>query len=161
MDERADALFSEGAERKSDFFRDLAASAYVAQAEAEVLAEKREKLSLDYLVGLYDKAILEVENSTAAAGDFEAHALRALDRIPNPPTALAAAVARVTETPFEQVGSVGTGYGRARLPFPEGFAPRSSATGSAPTRCSPAPPGPFSISAGRTRRPSRWTTPGS
>jgi benzoyl-CoA reductase subunit A len=120
MEEEAEALFAEGAERKSDFFRDLAGSAYVAQAEAEVLAEKREKLSLDYLVGLYDKAILEVENSTVAAGDFEAHALRALDRIPNPPPALAAAVARVTETPFEQVGSVGTGYGRARLPFPEG-----------------------------------------
>jgi benzoyl-CoA reductase subunit A len=117
MDEEADELFAEGAERKSDFFRDLAGSSYVAHAEAEA---QREKLSFDYLVGLYDKAILDVENSTVAAGDFAAHALGALEEIEEPPEPLVAAVERVTSTPFEQVGSVGTGYGRARLPFAEG-----------------------------------------
>ncbi len=109
-------LFAEGASRKSDFFRDLAGSQYVQSAEDEARAQK---VSFDYLVGLFDKAILEVENSPAAAGSFELHARSALDRMASD-TRIENAVERVTRIELEQMSSVGTGYGRQRLPFPEG-----------------------------------------
>jgi len=113
----APALFAEGATKKSDFFRDLAGSAYLQHAEDEARASG---LSFDYIVGLYDKAILDVENSTSAAAGFEEYALAALSAMEAPSEALAAAVDRVTRIELEQIGSVGTGYGRARLPFEEG-----------------------------------------
>ena len=117
MDEEAAALFAEGASRKSDFFRDLAGSSYLRHAEEE---SRQEGLAFGPLAGLYDKAIIEVENLPTAAGDFENHALGALGEMEFPPPKLASAVERVTATALTQVGSVGTGYGRARLPFPEG-----------------------------------------
>jgi benzoyl-CoA reductase subunit A len=117
MEDEAPKLFAEGAERKSDFFRDLAGSSYTGFAEEEA---RTGNVSFDYLVGLYDKAILDVENSTAAAGTFEDHALKALGAMEAPPRELSDAVERVASISLEQVASVGTGYGRARLPFPEG-----------------------------------------
>ncbi len=117
MDEEAAALFAEGASRKSDFFRDLAGSSYLRHAEEE---SRGEGLSFGPLAGLYDKAIIEVENLPTAAGDFENHALGALGEMESPPPKLASAVERVAKMALTQVGSVGTGYGRARLPFPEG-----------------------------------------
>jgi benzoyl-CoA reductase subunit A len=117
MDDEAEALYAEDAERKSDFFRDLAGSSYVEKAEEQA---RGTELSFDYLVGLYDKAILDVENSTTAAGRFEEHAEAALRTMDAPPGELAAAVETVTNVELEQIGSVGTGYGRARLPFDEG-----------------------------------------
>lgn len=113
----AESLFAEGAERKSDFFRDLAGSAYVKHAEDQA---REKQLSFDYLVGLYDKAILDVENSTAAAGQFEEHALAALEAMEAPADELVNVVETVNSIVLEQIGSVGTGYGRARLPFEEG-----------------------------------------
>jgi benzoyl-CoA reductase subunit A len=117
MEAEAPKLFAEDAGRKSDFFRDIAGSSYTAFAEQEARAGA---VSFDYLVGLYDKAILDVENSTAAAGTFEDHALKAIGEIEDAPPGLSAAVGRVSGIALEQVASVGTGYGRARLPFPEG-----------------------------------------
>ncbi len=117
MENDAASLFSDGAERKSDFFRDLAGSAYVKHAETEA---REKQLSFDYLVGLYDKAILDVENSTAAATQFEDHAFAALDATDSPAKELVDAVKIVNGIELEQIGSVGTGYGRARLPFDEG-----------------------------------------
>ena len=117
IEQDAPALFAEGATRKSDFFRDLAGSAYLQHAEDEARASG---LSFDYIVGLYDKAILDVENSTSAAAGFEEYALAALSAMEAPTETLADAVDRVTRIELEQIGSVGTGYGRARLPFEEG-----------------------------------------
>jgi benzoyl-CoA reductase subunit A len=117
MSEEAGALFGEGAVRKSDFFRDLAGSSYLRHAEDE---SRRESLSFGHLAGIYDKAILEVENLENAAGHFETHGLGALSDMGSPPPKLASAVERVAAIELNQVGSVGTGYGRARLPFPEG-----------------------------------------
>jgi len=71
-------------------------------------------------VGLYDKAILEVENSPSASGYFEKHAHAALGRLPDRDEKLYDAVHRVAGLELEQTASVGTGYGRQRLPFPEG-----------------------------------------
>jgi benzoyl-CoA reductase subunit A len=112
-----DALYAEGARRKSDFFRDLAGSRYLALAEEEARATG---VSFDVLAGLFDKAILDVENSAEAAGRFDQHAAVALAALPEADPALTTAVARVSALPLEQIGSVGTGYGRQRLPFPEG-----------------------------------------
>jgi benzoyl-CoA reductase subunit A len=117
MSDEAGALFAEGAVRKSDFFRDLAGSAYLRHAEDEA---RRARLSFGHLAGIYDKAILEVENLENAAGHFETHGLGALSDMGSPPPKLASAVERVAALELDQVGSVGTGYGRARLPFPEG-----------------------------------------
>jgi benzoyl-CoA reductase subunit A len=61
-----------------------------------------------------------VENSTEAAGCFEDHARAALASRPATPPGLGDAVEEVARLPLEQIGSVGTGYGRQRLPFPEG-----------------------------------------
>ena len=117
MGEEAKVLFSEGTTRKSDFFRDLAGSSYLRHAEEE---SRLGALSFGQLAGLYDKAILEVENLETAAGAFETHALGALEDMESPPPELASAVERVAAIELTQLGSVGTGYGRARLPFPEG-----------------------------------------
>jgi benzoyl-CoA reductase subunit A len=117
MEEEAPVLFAEGAVRKSDFFRDLAGSSYLRLADEEA---RREGLSFGPIAGVYDKAILEVENLPTAAGHFESHARGALAEMDAPPTSLASAVELVAGIELTQVGSVGTGYGRARLPFPEG-----------------------------------------
>jgi benzoyl-CoA reductase subunit A len=117
MEGEVDGLFAAGARRKSDFFRDLAGSRYLSLAEQEARATA---VGFDRLAGLYDKAILEVENSAAAAGTFEEHARAALAHLEAPDSALAGAVGRVARLELTQIGSVGTGYGRQRLPFPEG-----------------------------------------
>jgi benzoyl-CoA reductase subunit A len=114
MDGEAAALFAVGASRKSDFFRDLAGSRYLALAE-ELATQGTH--AFDPMVGLFDKAILETENSAAAVGTFEAHARSAMPKAPD--TQLQQAVARVLEIDLQQRLCVGTGYGRQRLPFPE------------------------------------------
>jgi len=116
MEAEAGDLFAPGASRKSDFFRDLAGSRYLELAEA--LA--REKgASFDILAGLFDKAILEVENSTNAVGTFDEHGRRALKHLGGDHPELVRAVKTVFDIDLQQVASVGTGYGRQRLPFPE------------------------------------------
>ena len=117
MEAEVESLYAAGSRRKSDFFRDLAGSRYLNLAEQEA---KSTGVGFDTLAGLFDKAILDVENSSAAAGRFEDHARAALARMPDANPALAPAVERVTTLELEQIGSVGTGYGRQRLPFPEG-----------------------------------------
>ena len=116
MDAEAPALFAEGASRKSDFFRDLAGSRYLALAEE---AARGEGLPFDRLAGLFDKAILEAENVPAAEESFEAHAHEALDALAQGGTAVSEAVSRAASVPLQQVASVGTGYGRQTLPFPK------------------------------------------
>ena len=117
MKEEAPALYAAGARRKSDFFRDLAGSRYVQLAEESGRAGGAR---FDALVGRFDKAILKVENDPAAAGSFEDHVLAAVLEMPDREPALEAAARRVMQVDLRQVATVGTGYGRARLPFPEG-----------------------------------------
>jgi len=116
MEEEAGDLFAPGATRKSHFFRDLAGSRYLALAEE---VARGRGLSFDLLAGLFDKSILEVENSTGAVGTFDEHARRALERLGGEHPELESAVQKVLAIDLEQVASVGTGYGRQRLPFPE------------------------------------------
>jgi benzoyl-CoA reductase subunit A len=123
MGERALQHFGELALRKSDFFRDLAAADYMA------LADKYgdpKGIKFEVLCGLFDAAILIVENEST--GDaFERHIGAALDRtmlkapeqIRNELGRLRAAVESARSIQLGETGTVGTGYGRQRLPFPK------------------------------------------
>ena len=123
MRSRVPGHFSELSVRKSDFFRDLAAADYMQFAEQ---FSESKHASFDVLCGLFDAAILEVEN---AAGDraFERHAGAALQQtltaapadIRQHETKLRSAVESVRSVEFRVLGMVGTGYGRQRLPFPK------------------------------------------
>ena len=123
MQSRVDGYFSDLAVLKSDFFRDLAAADYMHFAE-ECSDPKR--APFDVLCGLFDAAILLVEN-TADAGAFERHAAPALEHtLATAPEALrelapalSSAVTSVRSLEFHIVSTVGTGYGRQRLPFPK------------------------------------------
>jgi benzoyl-CoA reductase subunit A len=112
----AKALFAEGASRKSDFFRDLAGSRYLQLAEE---ASRDGGAPFDRLVGVFDKAILEVENTPSGAEDFGTHARAAVEDVDGAPEALRRAVAAVASLPLDVASSVGTGYGRQTLPFPK------------------------------------------
>ena len=116
MEKESDEMFQPGATRKSDFFRDLAGSIYLRQAEE---LARSENVPFDRLVGLFDKAILDVENRPAAADNFDVHARAALAILPDAPPELETAVAEATAVTLDVVTSVGTGYGRATLPFPK------------------------------------------
>jgi len=98
---------------RSDFFRDAAGSAFARIARD--LADPR-GISFELLAGLYDKCIVKVENEPLELG-FREHIGRALERVGD--RSLEVAVDRAVEAPLEVAASVGTGYGRARLPFPK------------------------------------------
>ena len=116
----APGLFAPGAKRKSDFFRDIAGSRYLAIGEQ---VAKEAAIRYDMLVNVFDRSIIEVENRVY--GDaISANLLAALDRtfIAMPETAsrgdaVRAPIKSVLETALEETYIVGTGYGRARLPF--------------------------------------------
>ncbi len=101
-------------EERSDFFRDAAGSSYTRIAEE--LADPA-GVSFDLLAGLYDKSIVRVENEPLELG-FREHIGGALERIGNPPEVRAGVEAAATSE-LNVIGTVGTGYGRARLPFPK------------------------------------------
>jgi benzoyl-CoA reductase subunit A len=68
-------------------------------------------------MGLYDKSIVAVENQPVELG-FSEHIGAALRRLGDPPE-VREAVVRALEVEMDVCGEVGTGYGRARLPFPK------------------------------------------
>jgi benzoyl-CoA reductase subunit A len=114
------AIFAPGARRKSDFFRDIAGSRFMAVAGPIC---KDAGLSFDLLLNVYDKSIIEVENRPPA-GAVEEHFLRAFDSAVASGSygRLAAGdvlgpVRGALATPLEETYVVGTGYGRVRLPF--------------------------------------------
>ncbi len=101
---------------RSDFFRDAAGSAYARIAE-ETAAAAGPPVTFETLLGLYDKCIVVVENLPLELG-FREHIDHALSRTGNAP-ALRAAVEGAASSELEVEATVGTGYGRARLPFPK------------------------------------------
>jgi benzoyl-CoA reductase subunit A len=112
--DEAPALFAPGAKRKSDFFRDVAGSRFMAVAEA---VAKDSGLAYDVLLNLYDKSIIDVENRPPAE-EMRGKFLRALDRMIAAAPDLAAMGAEVAvqvrealEVPLEETYVVGTGYG--------------------------------------------------
>jgi benzoyl-CoA reductase subunit A len=118
--EEAPEMFAPGAKRKSDFFRDIAGSRYLAIGEA---VARDAGLRYDMLLNVFDRSIIEVENRVY--GDSMSPNLRrALERtfeaVPEAASAAGAIRAPIDEvlgTELEETYVVGTGYGRARLPF--------------------------------------------
>ncbi len=116
----APELFAPGAKRKSDFFRDIAGSRYLAVGET---VAKEAGVRYDMLLNVFDRSIIEVENRVY--GDsIKPHLLAALDRSFSVLTndtktqdAVRAPIEGVLDTALEEAYVVGTGYGRARLPF--------------------------------------------
>ncbi len=117
------AHFSELAVRKSDFFRDLATADYMQLAEQH--SDPR-GITFDMLCGLFDAAILVVENATTQ-GSFETQLRGALEptlasatkAVQEEAPRLRAVVEATCGTEIVEAGTVGTGYGRQRLPFPK------------------------------------------
>ncbi|HMA07959.1 MAG TPA: BadF/BadG/BcrA/BcrD ATPase family protein, partial [Ramlibacter sp.] len=116
----APSLFAPGAKRKSDFFRDIAGSQYLAIGET---VSKEAGTRYDFLLNLFDRSIIDVENRVYA-DSIRRHLLAALERtfIELPDTAkrraqIEAPIKGILDTTMEETYVVGTGYGRARLPF--------------------------------------------
>ncbi len=99
---------------RSDFFRDAVGSAYTKVAEE---IGDPTGVSFDRLLGLYDKCIITVENEPLDLG-FREHIGTALERVPNG-ECLREGVEFAVATDLDEITTVGTGYGRARLPFPK------------------------------------------
>jgi benzoyl-CoA reductase subunit A len=116
MERESAELFAPGAVRKSDFFRDLAGSRFAELAEGEAGSQSA---VFDRLVGLFDKAILTVENTPLPEGSFGEHARAASREVAGAPPELGPAVEAAAKAEMRQEDGVGTGYGRARLPFPK------------------------------------------
>ncbi len=116
----APELFAPGAKRKSDFFRDIAGSRYLAIGEE---VAKDAGLRYDFLLNVFDRSIIEVENRIY--GDsISKNLLAALERtfraLPDAAKRtdrIRAPIQGVLDTQLEETYIVGTGYGRARLPF--------------------------------------------
>lgn len=113
-------VFAPGAKRRSDFFRDIAGSRFMAVATE---ACKEAGLSFDLVLNVYDKSIIEVENRPPG-GAMEAKFLAALDSTLTDGAGVDAEAVRKPVSaalgiPLEETYVVGTGYGRVRLPFPK------------------------------------------
>jgi benzoyl-CoA reductase subunit A len=116
----AKALFAPGAKRKSDFFRDIAGAQYLALGEA---VAKDAGVRYDQLLNVFDRSIIEVENRVYGESTSR-HLLAALERtfaaLPqtkNQSGRIREPIRGVLDTPLEETYVIGTGYGRARLPF--------------------------------------------
>jgi benzoyl-CoA reductase subunit A len=116
----APALFAAGAKRRSDFFRDIAGSRYLAIGEQ---VAKETGMRYDMLLNVFDRSIIEVENRVYGES-IKQNLLAALKRtyIALPETLLkekgvSSPIQAVLDTALDETYIVGTGYGRARLPF--------------------------------------------
>ncbi len=122
MQRTAGDLFLGGQERKSDFFRDVAGAAFVAGAERAAVDKQ---VAFERLVGLFDRAILDVETRVPVR-DFAVLLPCAVDHVrpgdasKDPVRAVVLQAARqAAATTITEVAFVGTGYGRQTLPFPK------------------------------------------
>lgn len=120
MRREAEQLFSADTRPKSDFFRDLAGSQYLSLAEVK---SKEAGLPFETLMGVYDKAILVVENQILDE-HFEQDIISAFRRLSDSlgdgrAEGMLNIIREVATRPLEEVNQVGTGYGRQRLPFPK------------------------------------------
>ncbi|MCU0897989.1 MAG: benzoyl-CoA reductase subunit A [Burkholderiales bacterium] len=116
----APQVFAPGAKRKSDFFRDIAGSQYLAVGET---VAKEAGVRYDFLLNVFDRSIIEVENRVYGES-IKPHLLAALERaftalpdLAGRAEAVAQPIKGILDMPMEETYVVGTGYGRARLPF--------------------------------------------
>ena len=113
-------LFAPGAKRKSDFFRDIAGSRYMSNAEA---LSKKAGFPFDLLLNIYDKAIIDVENRPPGH-NLKDTFVKGLEKLYGDSgeiglgsDQLAEPVNSALDMELEESYVVGTGYGRVRLPF--------------------------------------------
>jgi benzoyl-CoA reductase subunit A len=116
----APELYAPGANRKSDFFRDIAGSRFHVHAEA---VAREANVPHDILLNAYDKSIIEVENRPPS-GDMSEKFRRAMARVLEIDPHLIDGSNNVPGTiedtlgiELEETYLVGTGYGRVTLPF--------------------------------------------
>lgn len=119
--DEAPKLFEPGSTRKSDFFRDIAGSQFSSASENAV---RDGKISFDAMLNIYDRSIIEVENLVTNTSNDEAKLMSALDRSCTRSSSfndmldqLRAPLKTVLDTEMEETYVIGTGYGRATLPF--------------------------------------------
>ncbi|MFV2033460.1 MAG: benzoyl-CoA reductase subunit A [Gammaproteobacteria bacterium] len=116
----APELFAPGSSRKSDFFRDLAGSQYAHIAKS---VTRGSTIGFDAMLNIYDRSIIDVENRLGYHTD-ESKFLSALERTckrSNDFRILKSEIRyllqTVLNTEIEETYVIGTGYGRATLPF--------------------------------------------
>ena len=121
LHEEAPKLFGPGSSRKSDFFRDIAGSQY-SQASSSVVEDSR--ISFEAILNVYDRSIIDVENRIESSSEDEAKFMSALDRTCQSSSTFSdltdeirAPLKTVLDTELEETYVIGTGYGRATLPF--------------------------------------------
>jgi benzoyl-CoA reductase subunit A len=119
MDREAEDLFKPGAPRRSDFFRDTATS------EWHRLAQKLAApagVPFEAFMAVFDKAILKIENrrvGTSLEDLAVDEALSGTGLDGRSGARIRSAIESALKVPLEIAASVGTGYGRATLPFPK------------------------------------------
>jgi benzoyl-CoA reductase subunit A len=121
LDHIADSSFEPGGRARSDFFRDIATSLFLKQAESTA---KDTGLSFDQMVGFFDKAILQVENHSFATHfaeylEFAHREILKMQKFQKHSNDVSRAIQDLILLKFNVVASVGTGYGRMTLPFPK------------------------------------------
>lgn len=120
MEAEIPSLYAPGAHKRSDFFRDIATSAFMHRAETASDAS----IGFDLLMSLFDRSIIQVESRELDLS-FRSHAEAALraameeggDRFGSAADDLGPLVRGAAEMELDEVNSVGTGYGRSKLPF--------------------------------------------
>jgi benzoyl-CoA reductase subunit A len=120
LKDEAPKLFEPGSSRKSDFFRDIAGSQFSSASEK---AARDSSIGFDAMLNVYDRSIIDVENIITDSVD-EAKFMSALDRTCKRSNAFSSIVddvraplKSVLDTVLDETYVVGTGYGRATLPF--------------------------------------------
>jgi benzoyl-CoA reductase subunit A len=123
IEDEAPQIYAPGADRKSDFFRDIAGSRFMNIAEA-VAREKG--IKFDAMLNIYDKSIIDVESLVASDETVSRQLLNGLSRALREVAGVEvseadaqAALKKVLDIELEETYVVGTGYGRVRLPFPK------------------------------------------
>jgi benzoyl-CoA reductase subunit A len=121
MAREAEDVYAPGVTSRSDFFRDIAASQYMAGVER--LAGDRSAV-FDRLTSVFDRSILKVESQNYAddfAGQLRFASARTIARpeLTGQAAEIQDAVDFAANLRFDVVNTIGTGYGRQRLPFPK------------------------------------------
>lgn len=109
--------FDSDDQRLSDFFRDLANTAFIHEAGR---VSKGLAGVFDLLIGIFDKSIIKVENQVIESGFSQTvnAALKRLRSLGFKVGVLESAITDVVSVRLSETSMVGTGYGRQRLPFP-------------------------------------------
>ncbi len=123
IETEAPAIYAPGADRKSDFFRDIAGSRFMNIAES---AGKVAGVSFDAILNIYDKSIIDIESLVHPDEVVSKQLLNGLSRalvevagVDVSESEAQSALKKVLDVELEETYVVGTGYGRVRLPFPK------------------------------------------